>query len=187
MALRFPRLTRRRFLRLGLGGAVLVGLGGALAWSTSGYRVDRETARQLRALSPKEFLIVRAALARLVRTDGDDLPSAEDVDGALFVDGLVERMDDGNRGDLLKLLQVLEHVLPAASGHASRFTRLGGEDQDAVLRAMMESPVDALRGAFDALKSLAVMAFFRDPRTWGPIGYDGPFVGRPAGGWGVAP
>ena len=177
---------RRRFLRAGLVGGAALALGGVLAWNTRGYVVAPETARGLRALGPKEFLVVQALAARIVRPDAPDMPSPDALGVAAFVDGLVARLDAANRTDLLRLLHVLEHALPLASGHASRFTQLPGAAQDAVLTAMMTSRVPLLRGAFEALKSLCVMAYFRDARTWAGLGYDGPLVGRPSGGWTAA-
>jgi len=174
---------RRRFLRLGLAGTAALAAGAVLAWQTSGYEVPDATARTLIALSAKEYLVVAAVAARILRSDGADFPSADDVDAALFIDKMVARVDPANRTDLLRLLHLLEHVIPLQSGRAGRFTRLDGAGQDAVLTAMMTSPVGLVRGAFEALKSLCVMAYFRDPRTWGAIGYDGPLVGRPREGW----
>ncbi len=174
---------RRRFLRVGLAGGAALAVGGVLAWNVSGYEVPAETARTLRALGPKEFLVVQAIAARIVRPDAPDMPSPDEVGVAPFVDGLVARLDAANRTDLLRLLHVVEHVLPLGSGYASRFTRLPGPAQDVVLTAMMTSRVPLLRGAFEALKSLCVMGYFRDARSWVGLGYDGPLVGRPVGGW----
>jgi len=177
------KLTRRRLFRVGIGGAVALGAGGIFAWQTCGYEVDEDLERRLRSLTPKEYLIVRAAAARILRPDGDDLPTADQVEAALFADGFVARMDEAGRDDLKKLLHVLEHALPVSTGRASRFTNLDGPGQDAVLGSMQTSSIDLMRGAFDGLKSLCAMAYFRDPRTWRPIGYDGPLIGRPAGGF----
>ncbi len=168
-----------------MGGAALA-VGGVLAWHTRGYEVPPDTARTLRALGPKEFLVVQALAARIVRPDAPDMPTPDEVGVATFVDGLIARLDAANRADLLRLLHVVEHALPLASGHASRFTQLPGPAQDAVLTAMMTSRVPLLRGAFEALKSLCVMGYFRDARSWAGIGYDGPLVGRPVGGWTAA-
>lgn len=178
-----PKVSRRRLVRLGVGGALVLGIGGTLAFQTSGYEVSAEIAARLEALSPKEFLIVSALAARILRRDADDLPLPEEVDAALTIDALVSQLDEANRRDLLRLLHALEHALPLSVGVPSRFTRASAEDQDAVLRAMSESSVGLLRGAFSALKSLCVMAYFSHPLSWGAIGYDGPWVNRPAEGW----
>jgi hypothetical protein len=69
------------------------------------------------------------------------------------------------------------------AGFASRFTRLGPADQDTVLASLEASSIDLLRAGFDGLKALVLMGFYRDARAWSVVGYDGPLVGRPAGGW----
>lgn len=179
----FPIVSRRRFVRLGVGGAVLLGVGGTFAYQTSGYTVPDLVRSRLYALSPKEFLIVSALAGRILRRDADDLPLPEEIDAAFSIDLLVARLDPANRRDLLRLLHALEHVLPLSAGVFSRFSRASGEDQDLVLLSMQESSQAMLRGAFGALKSICVMAYFSHPLTWGAIGYDGPLVGRPATGW----
>lgn len=176
-------VSRRRFIRLGLAGSAALGLGGVFAWQTSGYKVPSEVSRRLRSLSPKEYLIVKAVASRVLRRDAEDLPTPDELHVAAYVDTLVAELDDANRKDLKRVLHLLEHALPWSAAKPSRFTRLDGAAQDAVLTSMMTSSVGLLRGAFEALKSLCVMAYFRDARTWGPIGYDGPLVGRPATGW----
>src|SRR5688572_30579200 len=129
------RISRRRLLRAGLAGGALLGLGGVLAWHTLGYRVPWAVERRLRTLSPKEYLIVAAAAARILRTDDPAYPSPEDVDAAFFVDQLAAGLEPAALDDLKKLLHVLEHALPISTGRPDRFTRLEGDAQDAVLRA----------------------------------------------------
>ena len=176
-------VSRRRFLRLGLASGAVVAAGSVFAWHSVGYEVPADLARRLRALSPKEYLVVKALAARVLRSDADDLPAPEHVHVAEEIDGLVANLDDATRGDLKKVIHLLEHGLPWSCAYPSRFTRLSGEQQDKVLESMMTSRISLLRGAFDSLKSLCVMAYFRDERTWGAIGYDGPLVRRPSNGW----
>jgi hypothetical protein len=182
------RVSRRRFVRLGVGGALLLGAGGIFAYQTSGYELAPEVAAGLYALSPKEYLVLRAIAARMLRPDepaeGEEAyPGPASLDVASAIDVFVARLDDANRTDLKRLIHLVEHGLPITAGETSRFTRLSGEAQDRVLEAMETSPVGLLRGAFNALKSLCVMAYFASPLTWGPIGYDGPLVRRPPEGW----
>lgn len=178
-----PAISRRRFVRLGVGGAVVLGLGGTLAYQTSGYEIPDAVRARLYALTPKEYIVVSALAARILRRDADDLPLPEEVEAAISIDLFVARMDAANRRDLLRLLHALEHVLPLSAGVFSRFTRASGEEQDRVLRTMEASSQGILRGAFVALKSLCALAYFSHPLTWGAIGYDGPLVARPAEGW----
>lgn len=180
--------SRRRFVRLGVGGALLLGAGGVLAYQSSGYEVSRDVADNLYALSAKEYLVVEAIAARLLRADepaeGESAyPSPEELGVAAAIDVFVARLDDANRTDLRRLIHVVEHLMPWSAGLTSRFTRLSGPEQDRVLEAMETSSIGLLRGAFNALKALSAMAFFSHPLTWGPIGYDGPLVARPREGW----
>lgn len=181
-------LGRRRFVRLGVGGAALLGLGGLLAHETSGYELAADEAAALYALSPKELLIVRALAARLLRPDepapGEaPFPDPTELRVAEAVDELVARLDDANRSDLKRLLHAVEHAVPLTAGFTSRFTRLEGDDQDAVLAAMETSSIGLLRGAFQTLKGLCAMPYYASALAWAPLGYDGPLVGRPAEGW----
>jgi hypothetical protein len=177
------RLSRRRFFRLGIAGSIVLGAGGVLAWQTSGYEVPASVARRLRHLSAKELRIVEAVAERIVRSDDDAFPSAAEVEVALQVDAILDSLHPADRRELLGLLHLLEHALPPWSGTFGRFTRLDGSARDAVLESMRSGSSQLMRGAFEGLKSLVVLAYFRDERTWGPIGYDGPLVGRPRGGF----
>ncbi len=92
-------------------------------------------------------------------------------------------MHPGLKRDLGRFLGYLEHLAPAAVGLGSRFSRLDAADQDRVLASLESSSSDLLRAGFEGLKSLVFMGYYRDPRTWSILGYDGPMVGRPARGW----
>ncbi len=180
--------SRRRFLRAGISGVLLLGAGGLLARETSGYEVPDAIAARLVALSAKEYRIVEAIAHRVLAPDDPPegelaYPRPETLDVGVAIDGFVAKLDDENRRDLLRLLHVVEHLLPLERGLFSRFTRLGPADQDRVLGAMETSPIGLLRGAFGALKSLSAMSYFSHPLAWGPLGYDGPLVARPAEGW----
>ena len=187
MRIRRPRISaefgRRSLLRGGVATAALLSVGGVLALETRGYFVPPATQKKLRSLSAKEFLIVEALVERMMRPDAADFPSPKELGCAFRIDALVAKLDHANRNDFSQLLHVVEHALPWTIGRASRFTRLAGHDQDAVLASMMQSHIGLLRGAFDVLKSLCAMSYFSDAQSWGAIGYDGPLVNRPENGW----
>jgi len=182
------RLTRRQLLRAGaLAAAATLGAGALLAAvRTRGYVV--EPGRRLVAMSAWQFVVAQHVARRIVAPDRPDdptIPTADAVDVAGFVDAWMARLPPRVRRDLGRLFAVIEHVAPLGAGFASRFTRLAPADQDAVLASLEASSIDLLRAGFDGLKALVLMGFYRDARAWGVVGYDGPLVGRPAGGWGA--
>lgn len=177
-------LTRRRALGL-LGGAALVGAGVVIAAvRTSGYAVP--AGRRLVAFAAWQFVVVEHAARRIAAPDDAadrSIPSPDEIDVAGFVDAWISRMDAVVRRDFGRFLAYLEHVAPLGFGFASRFSRLAPRAQDRVLRGIEASGADAIRGGFEGLKSLVLMGYYRSARTWAIAGYDGPLVGRPAGGW----
>lgn len=178
------RFPRRRLLKAAVAGALLAGAGAAAFVRTRGYAVP--AGRTLAWMSPWQFVVFQHAARRIAAPDRPDdasIPSADDLDVAGFADGWIARMPAAVRRDLGRFLAYLEHLAPVGSGYASRFTRLGPAEQDRVLAGLEASSSDQLRAGFEGLKSLAFMGYYRDARTWSVIGYDGPLVGRPGGGW----
>ncbi|MCX7808576.1 MAG: gluconate 2-dehydrogenase subunit 3 family protein, partial [Deltaproteobacteria bacterium] len=180
--------TRRRLLKLGLGGGVLLGIGGVWAFFDSSDELPLEVKRSLRVLSPREYLVIQAISKRLFR-EGDSssprspFPDPVVVDVGARVDAFLRSLEAQDQRDFKRLLQLCEHLFPWLAGHFGRFTKLSGDAQDAVLRAMERSSFGVLRGAFQVVKSVCALAYFSSPATWAAIGYDGPLVNRPAGGW----
>ena len=176
-------LGRRRFLK-GVALALLAGGSAVAIVRTRGYVLP--AGRSLTGLSVWQFVVVQHAARRIAAPDrpGDpSIPSPDDTDVAGFVDAWVARMHPSVRRDLGRFLGYLEHLAPVAVGLGSRFSRLEMGDQDRVLAAVEASDSDLLRAGFDGIKSLVFMGYYRDPRTWSIMGYDGPTVRRPPQGW----
>jgi hypothetical protein len=133
----------------------------------------------LLALSVSEFVVVRALARRICAADADDAPSVDAVGVARWVDGYIAQMDVDMARDLRRFLSYIEQVAPLAAGHSSRFSFLSPSAQDEVLRGLEESRNDLFRGGFQGVKALVFMGYYRDPRTWSVLDYDGPTVGRP--------
>jgi hypothetical protein len=166
-------------------GAVAIASGGIAAVRTRGYAVPGDVAATLEVLAPWQYVVVQAIARRIAAPDRDDasIPTPDETGVAAFVDGYVARLPATLRRDLLRALAFVEHLAPIGAGYASRFTRLGPAEQDRVLASLEASSQDLLRGAFDGLKSLVFMGYYRDPRTWRILSYDGPRVNRPDDGW----
>lgn len=184
--------SRRTFLsrarRAGFAAVALSSAGVAVAVRRSGYHVDPLRAARLRTLSPWQLVVVDAIAARVCASglaDGanDAPPTAAAVGVGEFVDEWLAASEPGVRKDLLALIATIEHGYPIACGQFHRFSSLGPAAQDQVLRALSTSSSKMLRGGFSGLKSLLMLGYYRDPRTWGVLGYDGPTKGRPPEGW----
>jgi hypothetical protein len=167
-------ISRRSFLRAGLIGGALLGGAALVGRRLTGYTLDADTARQLRVLSPKEYVILAAAARRIVVPDGDDAPSPDAVGCALRVDTYLARLPPPVQREVRALLQLFEH----GSAVSSRFTRMAPRQQDAALSAWETSPFTLKRRGFQALRTLAFLGYFADERTWPLIGYTGPMLPR---------
>ena len=131
-------------------------------------------------------MVVQHAARRITAADRQEdssIPSADEVDVVGFVDAWVARVDARLRRDLGRFLAYLEHAAPLACGFGSRFSLLAPFEQDRVLTSVQSSQSDLLRAGFDGIRSLVFMGYYRDARTWRAVGYDGPWVSRPPGGW----
>ena len=173
-------LTRRGFLRAGIAGTLLLGGAVVVGRSLSGYRLDDATAKRLRALSPKEYLVMQAVARRVLAADGDDAPSPDAVDVAGAVDAYVAKLPAAVQRDVRALLQLVEHGSSFFRGRVARFTHLSPAEQDATLADWQRSSLTVRRRGFQALRTLAFVGYWRDDRTWPLIGYSGPMLPKRA-------
>lgn len=142
----------------------------------------------MRALAPWEIAVVDAVADRMCLADVPyDAPGApptpRECEVVEFVDDFVASSEPAIQRELHAAIGSVEHIFPFIIGSPRRFTSLSAEDRDRVLSAMDNASIDLVRGCFSGLKSLVMMGYYRDPRTWGVLGYDGPQVKRPEGGW----
>lgn len=178
-----PLLRRRTALKLAIAGGAL-GLASsivAIVRTTTGYgdaALDDASRAKLIALAPWQLIVVKHLARRVCAADQAGVVTSDETDVAGFVDAYVAKMPPKLRRDLLRFLQYIEQLAPVAIGMTSRFTQLSPPDQDKVLASIESSSIELLRGGFDGVKALLFMGFYRDPRTWTVIGYDGPRVGR---------
>jgi hypothetical protein len=161
------RPSRRRFVGWLLAG--IVAGGGALALiRTRGYDLAEAISGGLVVLAPWQYLVLNAFGRRVLA------PEAADV--ASFADGYLIDLAAADRRDLLAFVAYLEHAAPLAVGRLGRFSELDSEQQDEVLASIEQSAIGLLRGGFQALKALAMMAYYRKPESWAALGYGGPVV-----------
>jgi hypothetical protein len=94
-----------------------------------------------------------------------------------FADDYLVALAAADRRDLLALVAYLEHAAPIATGRWRRFTELDEKQQDDVLASIEESKIGLLRGGFQALKALAMMAYYRKPESWQALSCSGRWCG----------
>ena len=168
-------VSRRRFLRAGLIGGLLLGGAAVIGRQLSGYHVDEAIRRRLRVLSPKEYLVLQAVARRVLAPDAADAPSADQVEVALAVDEYLSKLPRAVVSDVRALLQLVEH---GAIFGGARFTRMSSAQQDATLAGWQRSSLTVRRRGFQALRTLSFLGYWRDDRTWPLIGYSGPMLPR---------
>lgn len=181
-------MERRRFLRnvMAFGvssAAVVASFVRVLDYDRSDRRIG-----YMRALAAWEVAVVDALAERLCAADvpyGEigAPPTPRECEVVEFVDAFVAESEPAIARELHAALGAVEHAFPMLIRSPRRFSSLSAEDRDRVLSAMERSTFDIVRGCFAGVKSLVMMGYYRDPRTWGVLGYDGPLVARPEGGW----
>lgn len=169
--------SRRGFLRKGLvGGAVLAA--GGLGWLA--LRPSLEVplpAGGLAVLAPLEYSVLTAVAQRLLpRREGFPI-----LDVAAACDVILTKVDDTARRETRQLINIFENAaLGLVFGlRLTPFTRLGPQEQDAVLREWRDSRLLIRRTGWLALRSLIMAGYFASRQTWPAVGYPGP----PPGVW----
>ena len=168
---------RRRFLRVGLFGTVLLGAAAIVGRNLSGYAWPRGVPLPT-TMSPKEILVLAAAVERLVAPDEPDAPPADALGIARWLDGYLAGMDATVRRDISALLQLLEHGSSLFRFGATRFSHMSAAERDRTLEDWSTSSLDVRRQGFQGLRALAFLGYYRDDRTFAMLGYPGPMVPR---------
>jgi hypothetical protein len=163
-------LDRRGFLRGSAGGLAAIAVASALpAGCAADYPHAHNDGVSLRALTPKEYAVVRAAADSLL--DGAPVRSR---DVAAAVDAELAIAGEPMLSDMKTVLGLIEH-LTLLGGRRRRFTALTPEQRLAYLRGWSRSRFKLRRGAYQALHGFVVyFAYIRDD-TRPLTGFDGPW------------
>jgi hypothetical protein len=161
-------ISRRRFLRQGLVGGLLLATAGLGLYPT---REPFLSVRPLRFLDKRQFAILVAIAARTVEISDEDAALV-----AHRVDELLVVQSPEARRDLKRLLYLFENALCSALfDHRLRpFSRLSPKEQVAALEAWRDSRLVLRRAGYQALRKLTQAAYYSDPATWSQVGYPGP-------------
>jgi hypothetical protein len=170
----FSFLSRRRFLKVGLGGAgvVLAGGGGVL-----GLRGCAPDVQGLRILSNQHY----RTLLNLARTHlphgGPFDVGAEDVDLARAFDNFLADEPQRNIDDLGSALTLIELGPMIFDHRLATFSNLEPPEQLAHWRRWLSSDTLLRRQAALAFRKFFNLVFFDTPQVWPHIGYNGPSYG----------
>ena len=166
-------LDRRGFLRATAGGGAAIALASALpAGTLKAYSAAQEDGVDLKALSPKQYAVVRAAAeALLVDVPVDPGAVARAVDTDLAAVG------DPIRSDMRTVFTLLEHLTPLGL-RFRRFTALGIDDRRAYLMTWARSRFNLRRAAFQATRGFLYFNTYLREETWPVTGFPGPWPER---------
>lgn len=167
-----PHMNRRHWLKLGLGSAVVLAVGGGWVASVApGWQGGR--------FSPEAQTVLRACGKALL--DGS-LPTDAAAELAAL-DGLLQRLSDAvaalpphAQAELSELLALMATSVGRQwlGGVATPWPQATVAQVQAGLRAMRFSRVSLRQQAYQALHDLTGAAYFSSPQTWTVLGYPGP-------------
>ncbi len=168
-------LTRRTFLRRSLQAA------GALATLPAAACAPRDAggaATSLRVIGPAELVILEAVTETFVPSGGAFPVGAREVDLARRIDALLAGQGPEVARGLRGALWLTELGAGPLSGRFARFTRLSPASRERAIRALAESDLALPRDVFAGLKQVSLFAFYAQPESWPPTGYEGPWLAR---------
>lgn len=167
-------LSRRRFLKAGL--SVGVGLA-ALAHGATAGAVEAPPAVSYKYLGEVEARVLDKLRRLLLPTDKAGLPSSDDVQVMRNLDAQMGQLGPKARDDLSLAIRGLEY---GSLLSFSRFSRLDDAAAHKQLAAWQKGAFFK-RGIVATIKSFVLLGYWRDPRTFSYLEYDGPVSQK----WGI--
>ncbi len=168
-----PDFSRRRLLKLGLGGTALLAAGGI----GLSMRAPREVLAPgaLKVFSAREHSIC-AALAETICPGGKGLPTATELGVAAKLDALLASVHPGVAREVRQVLHLFENPVMSLvfDGRVTPFTHLDAEARVTALECWRSSGLLVRRQAYKAIHGLVTAAYWGDPSTYGHGGYPGP-------------
>jgi hypothetical protein len=165
-----PPLSRRGFLRSTAGGTVAIAAASVIpAGCGRDYPQADGDGVALRALTPKEYAVARAAAEALL----PGVPVSPHAVAAA-IDGELALVGDPVRADMKTVLRLVEH-LTLLGGHVGRFTALDPGQRRANLRSWARSRFALRRGAYQAVRGFVTYFAYTQDETRSITRFPGPW------------
>jgi len=167
------QFSRRGFLRAGMGGGTAIAVASLLpAGCARSYPQAERDNTDLKALTPKEYAVARAAAeALLVGVPVSATTVAKRIDRELGWVG------EPIRGDMKTVLNLTEHLTPLG-GRVRRFTQLNPSERLAYMQTWRDSRFQLRRAAYQALKGFIYYFAYIDDATRPITRFAGPWPER---------
>jgi hypothetical protein len=168
-------LSRRGVLKSGL----LMGasVGGMLAAPTTALAADAGLPAGITSMSELEYRVLDRLRTILLPVQKFGLPSTTEVPVMANLDDLIGKLNAFPRTLLRVGLNAFEY------GSIYKFSRFSQLDDRAAYNTVesWQSGIFFQRGLMSDIKTLVTFAYWRDPRTWTLLEYDGPVTEK----WGI--
>ena len=166
------KLNRRRFVKYGFGGFLLLTAGGV---GLSLQKTKIVSSQQpLKVLSEREFSILYA-FANAILPNTKDFPMAQTLQVAEGVDSVLYRSDQEVQLEFKQVLMLLENAFAnfVLNFNTKPFTQCTVEEQVNILESWRTSSIKTQRIAFKALNGLCCGSYFASEKTHSLVGYGG--------------
>ncbi len=164
--------TRRSIIKRGLLGGAVLFLGGALGLAVRKSAKLPVPAEGLLVFNDREHAVMEAVALRMLV----GAPGLLTARLGLACDRLASKADVTAQVELRQLLQLFENALPnfLLGGRWAVFTKQAPEEQDATLREWRDSKLIVRRSGYNALRALAMGAYYSNTAVWPFVHYPGP-------------
>ena len=182
----FPKLDRRRFLKLSASAGVMLSTTSLVAAPfVDAVAAPKLTSDALVYLTSDDVVIIGALIPVVLAGALPDGFGRQDMEGMIRrIDASLDRLAPYTKAEL-RLLFDLIAIAPvrALLGRVwSPWEVAEKDDLDRFLDRWSDSSIPQLRSAYFALHEMITFAWYGDPAAWGRVGYPGPpDVERPKG------
>ncbi len=169
-------MERRQFLKRGVFGGVLLGVGSVSGLALWPGDTSARPVRALAVLAPSAFPVMVAVASRVCQGT-----TARPIEIAHHVDDALRFTFPEAQKDMNAVLGLLENAVGGLllRGSAKPFTLLDSAAQDAALYRWRDSDLTVLRGAYHALRKLCLAAHYANAGSWAEVDYGGPSIPKP--------